>query len=52
MALKTRLIESKTHLKRLYETPGNPVFKVFYINVENIETFGADGAVIYEVGKD
>jgi uncharacterized pyridoxamine 5'-phosphate oxidase family protein len=52
MALKTRLIENKPHLKRIYETPGNPVFKVFYINVDNIETYGSDGAVIYEVGKD
>jgi uncharacterized pyridoxamine 5'-phosphate oxidase family protein len=51
-ALKARLMETKPHLKRIYETPDNPVFKVFYINVENIETFGSDGAVIYEVGKD
>jgi uncharacterized pyridoxamine 5'-phosphate oxidase family protein len=48
MALKARLMESKPYLERIYETPGNPVFKVFYINVENIETFGSDGAVIYE----
>jgi uncharacterized pyridoxamine 5'-phosphate oxidase family protein len=52
MALKARLIASNTHLKRLFETPDNPVFKVFYINVENIETYGADGALIYEIGKD
>ncbi|MDR1239422.1 MAG: hypothetical protein LBK27_04845 [Treponema sp.] len=52
MALKARLIESKPHLKRIYETPENPVFKVFYINVENIETYGSDGAVIYEAGRD
>jgi uncharacterized pyridoxamine 5'-phosphate oxidase family protein len=50
LAFKARLMESKPYIKRLYETPDNPVFKVFYIDVENIETYGSDGAVIYEVG--
>jgi uncharacterized pyridoxamine 5'-phosphate oxidase family protein len=51
-ALKARLLESKPYLKRLYETPDNPVFKVFYIDVENIETFGSGGAAIYTLGKN
>jgi uncharacterized pyridoxamine 5'-phosphate oxidase family protein len=52
MAIKTRLVESNTHIKRLYETPDNPALKVFYIDIENIETYGSDGAVIYRVGKN
>jgi uncharacterized pyridoxamine 5'-phosphate oxidase family protein len=47
MELKTRLMENNPYLKRLYKTPDNPVFKAFYIDVKNIETFSNEGARIY-----
>jgi uncharacterized pyridoxamine 5'-phosphate oxidase family protein len=47
MELKARLMENNPRLKQFYTTPDNPVFKVFYIDVENIETFDSGGAKIY-----
>jgi uncharacterized pyridoxamine 5'-phosphate oxidase family protein len=48
-ALKSHLINENAHLKRLYQTPGNPIFKVFYINTEEVETFDSEGAKIYKI---
>jgi uncharacterized pyridoxamine 5'-phosphate oxidase family protein len=48
-ALKTRLINGSAYLKQLYQTPGNPIFKVFYIDAEEVETFDSEGAKIYKV---
>ncbi|MDR1374464.1 MAG: hypothetical protein LBJ24_05770 [Treponema sp.] len=50
-ALKSRLINENAHLKRLYHTPGNPIFKVFYINTEEVETFDSEGAKIYKIKR-
>jgi len=38
-ALKTRALEENPQIKGIYETPENPVFKLFAIEVEEIETF-------------
>jgi uncharacterized pyridoxamine 5'-phosphate oxidase family protein len=48
-ALKTRAINEVPIVKSIFETPDNPIFKMFYIDIEQIETFTyAEGAKIYE----
>jgi uncharacterized pyridoxamine 5'-phosphate oxidase family protein len=48
--LKTRILDENPNIKGIYNTPDNPVFKVFYINAEEIETFNySDGAKSYSV---
>jgi uncharacterized pyridoxamine 5'-phosphate oxidase family protein len=39
LALKTRALEENPPIKGIYNTPDNPVFKIFYIEVEEIQTF-------------
>lgn len=39
MELKTRAMEEYPAIKELYKTPSNPVFKIFYIEVDEVETF-------------
>jgi uncharacterized pyridoxamine 5'-phosphate oxidase family protein len=39
MALKTRALDENPGIKGLYGEAANPVFKLFYINAETIETF-------------
>jgi uncharacterized pyridoxamine 5'-phosphate oxidase family protein len=39
LSLKTRALEENPPIKGIYKTPDNPVFKVFYIDVEEVETF-------------
>jgi uncharacterized pyridoxamine 5'-phosphate oxidase family protein len=39
MALKTRALDENPPIKGIYSTPDNPVFKIFYIDVDTIETF-------------
>jgi uncharacterized pyridoxamine 5'-phosphate oxidase family protein len=48
-ALKLRLFNANTHLQRIYQSPDNPNLTVFYINIEEIETFGDDGVKIYKM---
>ena len=44
MALKTRALDENPPIKGIYQTPDNPIFKIFYIGVEEVETFSfADG---------
>jgi uncharacterized pyridoxamine 5'-phosphate oxidase family protein len=47
-ALKSRLFNENINLKSKYQSPENPNFKVFYIDTEEIETFGAAGVKIYK----
>ncbi len=48
MALKARVLEQYPMIKGIFESAENPVFKVFYIEVENIETYSyAEGAKNY-----
>jgi uncharacterized pyridoxamine 5'-phosphate oxidase family protein len=39
MALKTRALDENPGIKGIYKTPENPIFKIFYIDVEEVETF-------------
>jgi uncharacterized pyridoxamine 5'-phosphate oxidase family protein len=39
LTLKTRALEENPPIKGIYKTPDNPVFKIFYIDVEEVETF-------------
>ena len=39
LALKTRALDENPPIKGIYKTPDNPVFKIFYIDVEEVETF-------------
>lgn len=46
--LKTRALDENPGIKGIYNTPNNPVFKIFYIDVEEVETFSfADGPKTY-----
>jgi uncharacterized pyridoxamine 5'-phosphate oxidase family protein len=38
-ALKTRALDENPPIKGIYNTPDNPVFKIFYIDVQEVETF-------------
>ena len=42
MVLKTRALDENLPIKDIYKTPDNPIFKIFYIDVEEIETFSFD----------
>jgi uncharacterized pyridoxamine 5'-phosphate oxidase family protein len=39
LALKTRALDENPGIKGIYTTPDNPVFTLFYVDVEEIETF-------------
>lgn len=48
IALKTRALDENPSIKGLYNTPENPTFEIFYISVEEVETFSfADGPNTY-----
>lgn len=50
MAIKTRALDENPPIKGIYETPENPIFKIFYIEVEEVETFSfAEGPKSYTV---
>ncbi len=50
MALKTRALDENPSIKGLYNTPDNPVFELFYIDTEEVETFSfAEGPKTYTV---
>ncbi|MDR1649374.1 MAG: pyridoxamine 5'-phosphate oxidase family protein [Synergistaceae bacterium] len=50
IALKTRVLDENPSIKNIYNTPDNPVFKIFYIAVEEVETFSfAEGPKSYKV---
>jgi len=49
-ALKTRALDESPPIKGIYQTADNPIFKIFYIEVEEVETFSfADGPKFYKV---
>ena len=41
VGLKTRALDENPGIKGIYKSPDNPTFKIFYIEVEEIETFSA-----------
>jgi len=48
LALKARALDENPLIKGIYNTPDNPVFKLFYIDAEEIETFSfTEGAKNY-----
>lgn len=50
MALKARALDENPGIKGLYSTPENPAFEIFYIDVEEVETFSfAQGPMTYTV---
>ncbi|MDR2712849.1 MAG: pyridoxamine 5'-phosphate oxidase family protein [Clostridiales bacterium] len=50
IALKTRALDENPPIKGIYNTPDNPVFKIFYIAVEEVETFSfVEGPKSYNV---
>jgi uncharacterized pyridoxamine 5'-phosphate oxidase family protein len=46
--LKVRMFNGSMNIQRIYQSPDNPNFTVFYIDIEEIETFGDDGVKIYK----
>jgi uncharacterized pyridoxamine 5'-phosphate oxidase family protein len=50
IALKTRALDENPMIKGIFNTPENPVFKLLYIEAEEIETFSfAEGPKIYKL---
>jgi uncharacterized pyridoxamine 5'-phosphate oxidase family protein len=37
--LKTRALDENPGIKGIFKTPDNPIFKIFYIDTEEVETF-------------
>ena len=49
-ALKIRAIEGNPLIKDIYKTPDNPIFKMFYVDVAEVETFSfEDGTKTYTI---
>jgi uncharacterized pyridoxamine 5'-phosphate oxidase family protein len=50
LILKTKALDENPSIKGIYKTPDNPIFKIFFIEVEEIETFSfEDGAKKYNI---
>ena len=50
IALKTRALDENPPIKGIYNTPDNPMFQIFYIDVAEVETFNfAEGPKSYTV---
>jgi uncharacterized pyridoxamine 5'-phosphate oxidase family protein len=50
IALKTRALDENPPIKGIYNTPDNPVFKIFYIDVAEVETFSfTEGPKSYKI---
>jgi uncharacterized pyridoxamine 5'-phosphate oxidase family protein len=50
LALKTRALDENPSIKGIYNTADNPVFTLFYIDAEEIETFSfAEGPNTYKL---
>ena len=50
IAIKTRALDENPPIKGIYNTPDNPVFQIFYIDVADVETFSfAEGPKTYTV---
>ncbi len=39
VSLKARALDENPGIKNLYQSPENPVFKIFYIDAQEVETF-------------
>ena len=50
LALKGRALDENPLIKGIYNTPENPIFKLFYIDTEEVETFSfAEGPKTYKL---
>ena len=50
LALKTKALDENPPIKGIYKTADNTVFKIFYIDVEEVETFSfEEGPKTYKV---
>ena len=50
LALKTRALDENPPIKNIYKTADNPIFKIFYIDVEEVETFSfSEGTKNYTI---
>lgn len=50
IALKARALDENPGIKDIYNTPDNPVFEIFYIDVEEVESFSTtEGPKTYAV---
>lgn len=50
IALKTRALDENPNIKGIYKSAENPVFKLFYVDVEEVETFSfAEGTKSYKI---
>ena len=50
IALKARVLDENPPIKGIYNTPDNPIFQIFYIDVEEVETFSfTEGPKTYTV---
>lgn len=50
LALKTRALDENPSIKGIYERADNPIFEIFYIDVEQVETFSfAEGSGSYTI---
>jgi len=48
--LKARALDENPPIKGIYQTADNPIFKIFYIDVEEVETFSfTEGPKTYKV---
>ena len=52
IVLKTKALDENPPIKGIYKTPSNPIFKIFYIDVEEVETFNfEEGAKKYLINE-
>ena len=50
LVLKKRALEENPSIKGIYNTPDNPIFKLFYIDTKEVETFSfAEGPKTYKL---
>ena len=50
MSLKTRALDENPLIKSIYQTADNPIFKIFYIDAKEFNTFSMEeGAKTYRV---
>lgn len=50
IVLKSRALDENPPIKGLYKTPENPVFKLFYVDVKEVETFSfTEGPKTYNI---
>ncbi len=50
VSLKKRALDENPSIKGIYQTHENPIFKLFFVEVEEVETFSfTDGPKTYKM---